>query len=48
MPVITTNPNNQGKILLDTSTGHFYGFSSPETLAYWQNTLKVPVAAPPT
>lgn len=48
MAVITTDPNNKGKILLDPNTGNFYGFSNPDVENYWVNVLKTPQVAAPT
>lgn len=41
MAVITTDPNNNGKIILDPNTGHFYGISEPAVAEYYINSLGV-------
>lgn len=47
MSVITTNPNNQGKILLNTNDGTYKGFSNPGVYNYFLNTVKLQEVPPP-
>lgn len=48
MAVITTDPNNQGKIILDANTGHYYGISEPAVAEYYINELGVKEVPAPT
>jgi len=48
MAVITTDPNNNGKIILDPNTGHYYGISNPAVEAYYLNDLGVKEVPAPT
>lgn len=46
MVVLTTDPNNKGTVVLDLSTGHYYGLSTPAVLAYYKACGVKTVAAP--
>lgn len=46
MVVLTKDPNNNGEIVLDLSTGKYYGLSNPAVLAYYEACGVKIVAAP--
>ena len=47
-PVLTTNPNNDGTIVLDTALGTYKGLSSPAVEQYLETVCKIPKVPAPT
>lgn len=48
MAVITTDPNNNGKVILDPNTGTWQGLGNPGVYEYLRDVVKVPEVSAPT